>query len=667
MKETKQKKASGGISPELVEEAKAGDQAAFTELYELTSAELYRSVRSMVRDEDLAWDILQDSYVRAWRGLNKLEGTDAFVPWLRRIAVNVTATQMAQKRPLTFTELAADEDDREPDIPDLSIDAQPELALDRKETSRLVQEILAGLPEEQQLIVGMHYYEDMPIKEIADTLHISLGAVKAQLFRGRKKVEAGVRELERKGVKLYGLSPLPFLIALLRRLEPAAQAEQKALASVLAEASAAGTVRTVTAVTAGQAFLHGLGAKLLAGGLAVAVLVGGKLGYDALKRNADFGIEQPPVSETAESVEHSTEPASTEAELPSDTAEPVPSSKAPEISVSGAVDPAGPEILYAGDCGLSLNWGFDPDTGVLAINGLGEMYDYGSRATLTADTPWTSFRGEITEVLLAEGVTSIGAEAFRGCEKMTAITIPDGVTVIGDEAFASCRELAAVTIPEGVLSIGKKAFNDCDSLLTVSLPKSVERIGAGAFAACDQLISAALPNGVSQIEEETFAGCGRLAFLRIPETVTAIGNRAFQDCAELTAVVIPEGAAFIGEQAFQHCDGLSAAVILSRSAVTGHNAFDDCSNLTIYGFPNSFSSFCAEENNIPFQALDEVGEATIPGYREDRSFLSETDSRWKIESIRDGLWVVRMLDLFQDGSLYYREGELFSKYYSRCL
>ena len=68
----------------LVAQAKAGDQNAFTELYDRTAPELYRCIRAMTRDEDLSWDIQQDSYLRAFQSLDKLENDEAFLPWLRR-------------------------------------------------------------------------------------------------------------------------------------------------------------------------------------------------------------------------------------------------------------------------------------------------------------------------------------------------------------------------------------------------------------------------------------------------------------------------------------------------------------------------------------------------------------------------------------------------------
>ncbi len=371
------------IPPALVAEAKAGDQAAFTELYQRTSAMIYRTIRSMIGDEELVWDVQQDAYLRAWRSLDTLEAPEAFLPWLRRIAVNTAVNALNKRVPMRFSDLAEDEDAQTPELPDLNPDAQPELVLDRKETSRLVRELLKELPPEQQAVVGMHYYEDMPIKDIAALLHVSAGTVKTQLSRGRKRIEAGVRALEQQDVKLYGLSPLPFLLALLGRLEPAVGAEKAALNAVLAEAPAAGsaagasaggtaaaaaggTTTTVTAMTAGQAFFHGLGAKLLAGALAVAVLAaGGKLAYDALKKgdHLPVGPEQPSITETLDLNESPEFPETVPTESVISTDKPEPPETVPTEDVT-AVDtsenlvseptdsPVVPTILTSGSFGL---------------------------------------------------------------------------------------------------------------------------------------------------------------------------------------------------------------------------------------------------------------------------------------------------------------------------
>lgn len=300
------------LSPEWIERAKAGDQEAYTELYRQTSPALYRTIRSMVRDEDLVWDILQNTYIRAFRALDRLENPAAFLPWLRRIAVNETATVMAKTQPLTFTDLA-DENGEPPQFAETREAYQPELNLDRQETARLVREILETLPREQQLIVGMFYYEGMSIQEISEALHIAPGTVKAQLYRGRKRIEAGVLDLEKQGVKLYGLAPLPFLLALLRGIEPAAGMEARTLASVMAgigkanagaaAASAAGTTGSygqaaavggagsnvgpalVAAKAAKAGFLHTLAGKIVLGAAALAIVGSGVLTYSLLHKD----------------------------------------------------------------------------------------------------------------------------------------------------------------------------------------------------------------------------------------------------------------------------------------------------------------------------------------------------------------------------------------------
>ena len=91
--------------------------------------------------------------------------------------------------------------------------------LDREETARLLREIIDSLPEDQRAVIGMFYYQEMPVKDIAAALGASESAVKSRLLYGRRKIEAKVRELEKSGTKLYGLAPIPFLLWLLRGRE----------------------------------------------------------------------------------------------------------------------------------------------------------------------------------------------------------------------------------------------------------------------------------------------------------------------------------------------------------------------------------------------------------------------------------------------------------------
>jgi deoxycytidine triphosphate deaminase len=99
----------------------------------------------------------------------------------------------------------------------------------------------------------------------------------------------------------------------------------------------------------------------------------------------------------------------------------------------------------------------------------------------------TKYKGTDTEVVIPDGVTSIGRNVFAYCESLESITIPDSVTSIGGSAFSDCESLESITIPDSVTSIGWGAFVDCTSLESITIPDSVTSIGEDAFLDCPNL------------------------------------------------------------------------------------------------------------------------------------------------------------------------------------
>ena len=616
------------ITPELVERARGGDQAACAALYEQINPALYRTVRAMIRDEDLAWDVLQNSWLRAFRSLDQLEANEAFLPWLRRIAVNEAVRQVARRQPASFTELGDGADEAGLELPDPDPTVQPELALDRKETSRLVRKILAELPEQQQLVVGMRYYEDMSVREIAEALGVASGTVKAQLFQGRKKVEAKVRALERQGVKLYGLGPIPFLAALVRGLEPARAAEKKTLASVLAKtpaaggaaragsAAAAGTVLetsaapvTITAMTAGRAFLHGLGARLLAGVLAFALVGSG------LWAGARLLKDRQPVPGDPTVIKTEAPP------IPTQTAEPK-----DETGLPGE-EPVGNECGAEGD---NLTWRFDEETGTLIIEGSGAMADYGqvseanSEEAYYDDTPWHDYSLRILKVSLPEGLSSIGSGAFFCCEYLNSIEIPESVTSIGDNAFMVCTSLSRLEIPESVTSIGDNAFARCMSLNRLEIPAGVRSIGRnvfaftniqeGVFVAPDNPAYRSDERGVLFTEDGTvllYCPPSVEGSYTVPDTVRTISEFAFESCHGLTAVTIPEGVTDIGDGAFDGCEIAEVTLPASLRSL-GKDAFGEGYYAPAFFVAEGNSVYASDSNGALFNA-DRTELLRVPG------------------------------------------------------
>ena len=173
---------------------------------------------------------------------------------------------------------------------------------------------------------------------------------------------------------------------------------------------------------------------------------------------------------------------------------------------------------------------------------------------------------EVTDLVIPDGVTKIGAYAFDNARSLTSVVIPSGVVEIGVSAFYGCSSLYEVLIPEGVTSIGEQTFYSCTQLMQVSIPNSVTRIGGQAFVNCYNLISVTLPNGVTEIGEAAFAFCGALTEVTVPNSVTVIGHRAFYECSGLAEVTMGKGVASVGLNAFYGCTGLTAVHVSDLAA-----------------------------------------------------------------------------------------------------
>ena len=136
--------------------------------------------------------------------------------------------------------------------------------------------------------------------------------------------------------------------------------------------------------------------------------------------------------------------------------------------------------IASGVCGADLIWELDVN-GCLTLTGSGAMYNYE-----IGSAPWASYRDDITQVVIPEGVTRIGNGAFVLC-RLTSVTLPGSLRSIGENAFLCCFDLTSLTVPDGVTSIERCAFQSCSKLASVKLHDSVTTIDAYAFAGCDAL------------------------------------------------------------------------------------------------------------------------------------------------------------------------------------
>ncbi|WP_400206414.1 leucine-rich repeat domain-containing protein [Candidatus Methanarcanum hacksteinii] len=230
-----------------------------------------------------------------------------------------------------------------------------------------------------------------------------------------------------------------------------------------------------------------------------------------------------------------------------------------------------------GDCTWTL------DGTKLTISGNGAIADY----EYSKPSPWGR---SITEVIIENGVTSIGDGVFSGCKSLTSIIIPDSVTSIGNWASDRCISLTNVSIGNGVTSIGEEAFYSCESLTSITIPNSVTYIGESAFSGCTSFTSITIPNSVTSIGDGAFGGCESLTSITIPDSVTSIGNNAFGCCTSLTNVSIGNGVTSIEYGAFYNCTSLTSITIPNSVTSIGWGAFDNCTSLTSITIPNSVTT-----------------------------------------------------------------------------
>ena len=239
---------------------------------------------------------------------------------------------------------------------------------------------------------------------------------------------------------------------------------------------------------------------------------------------------------------------------------------------------------FSGCTGLTIIYYTGDIAGWCGISGLGELMS-------SSRTLYIGGKKVEGDLIIPDGVTSIGSEAFYGCTGLTSITVPDSVTSIGARAFYNCIGLTSVTIPNSVTSIGIQAFEGCKGLTNITIPNSVTSIGGSAFFGCSGLTSVTIGNGVTSIGWNAFSGCNRLTSILVADgntkyhssgncliettsktlilgcntsvipsdgSVTSIGARAFQGCTGITSITIPNSVMSIGIQAFEGCRRLKS-------------------------------------------------------------------------------------------------------------
>ena len=197
---------------ELVSSAKSGNKKSFDKLYELTHNDVWYNCLSLLKDEENAKDIMQETYITAFLKLDTLKDEEKFCGWVTTIAVNLCKKKLKGKveyqidDEVLITEAETDE---------LML---PEEYITKTEKRKVLLQIMEDtLSFNQYQTVLMFYFDEMSIAEIAQGLEISEGTVKSRLNSSRAKMKTAIEDYENKsGDKLHGVVVVPFFTTIFK-------------------------------------------------------------------------------------------------------------------------------------------------------------------------------------------------------------------------------------------------------------------------------------------------------------------------------------------------------------------------------------------------------------------------------------------------------------------
>lgn len=168
---------------ELVARVKLQDADAFVELYNCMYHKVYFLALSIVKDEYLAQDVVQETFINVYKSINTLDNNLMFIAWINRISYHCSLKLIAKNEEMLLNGEAMDEEE------DASEKSEPlETVLSKEKSQTIVNSILELSPEYKTVMI-LKYYEGLKLEEIADCLECSVGTVKSRLNRGRKALK----------------------------------------------------------------------------------------------------------------------------------------------------------------------------------------------------------------------------------------------------------------------------------------------------------------------------------------------------------------------------------------------------------------------------------------------------------------------------------------------
>ena len=278
--------------------------------------------------------------------------------------------------------------------------------------------------------------------------------------------------------------------------------------------------------------------------------------------------------------------------------------------------------LTTGSCGDNVTYSFDADTGTITIFGTGPMKNFS-----LFNTPFRSNKS-ITNVVIEDGVTSIGSFSFVSCTNLTEVTLPNSITGIGNNSFSGCSSIELVKyagnadswnrisnnisstgLSDGIVSFSistegqltdniSYTLNTENGLLYLNGSGEIPNYYTNSpFYHCLEIKEVQISEGITRIGNGTFSFCGRIEDIHLPNRLISIGHNAFEECKAIKSIILNDNLQYIGSESFKNCSGLTSLDIPQSVISIFYDSFDGCSVL---------ESINVDSGNAVYSSIDGI-------------------------------------------------------------
>ncbi|MGE4267600.1 MAG: sigma-70 family RNA polymerase sigma factor [Deferribacterales bacterium] len=170
----------------IIEKVLDGDSQAFEMLILKYQSKLFATSMNVVKNRELAEDIVQEAFMKAFMKLDSLKNREQFYPWLKRIALNIALNHFEKEKRVMDVET---EDDETSFFENIGSGESPEELTLKEELHRYVRSYVDSLPDKLRVVIVLREVEDMSYEEIAEMMNIPLGTVRSRLFNARQIIK----------------------------------------------------------------------------------------------------------------------------------------------------------------------------------------------------------------------------------------------------------------------------------------------------------------------------------------------------------------------------------------------------------------------------------------------------------------------------------------------